>query len=84
LENLKLLVNNGISKNEANLRTVYDQYIGNREIAVLATELNSLKLVVKDKNNLHAKEEAFLCRAKIIVEGHQTLINSILVKTADE
>jgi|LauGreDrversion4_2_1035121.scaffolds.fasta_scaffold37765_3 hypothetical protein len=84
LANLQLLVNNGISKNEANLRTVYDQYIGNREIAVLATELNSLKLLDKDKTALHAKEEAFLCRAKIITEGHQTLINSILVKTADE
>lgn len=43
INNLKLLMNNGIGKNEASLKAVYDQYIGNREITALTTELNSIK-----------------------------------------
>jgi hypothetical protein len=43
ITNLKLLMNNGIGKNEASLKAVYDQYIGNREITLLTTELNSIK-----------------------------------------
>jgi hypothetical protein len=43
ITNLKLLINNGIGKNEASLKAVYDQYIGNREITLLTTELNSIK-----------------------------------------
>lgn len=43
INNLKLLMNNGIGKNEASLKAVYDQYIGNREITLLTTELNSIK-----------------------------------------
>jgi hypothetical protein len=44
INNLKLLMNNGIVKNEASLKAVYDQYIGNREITALTTELNSIKM----------------------------------------
>ena len=43
ITNLKLLMNNGIEKNEASLKAVYDQYIGNREITLLTTELNSIQ-----------------------------------------
>jgi hypothetical protein len=42
ITNLKLLMNNGIGKNEASLKAIYDQYIGNREITLLTTELNSI------------------------------------------
>ena len=84
LVNLKLLVNNGISVNEASLKSIYDQYIGNREITLLTTDLNSLKLETSFANAERSKEEGFLCRIKIIIEGHQKIIDSILEKRADE
>jgi len=84
LANLKLLANNGIGKNEASLKAVYDQYIGNREIALLLSDLNSLKLESSNDANLHAKEEPLLCRVKTIIDGHQTLIDSILEKKSNE
>ena len=44
ITNLKLLVNNGIGKNEASLKAIYDQYIGNREITLLTTDLNLINI----------------------------------------
>lgn len=84
LSNLKLLVNNGISKNEASLKAVYDQYIGNREVTLLATDINSLKMEKANADILHGQEIALICRAKVIINGHQTLIDRILEKGADE
>lgn len=84
LTNLKLLVNNGISKNEASLKAVYDQYIGNREVTLLATDMNSLKIEKANADALHKQEIALICRAKVIIEGHQTLIDRILEKGSDE
>lgn len=84
LSNLKLLVNNGISKNEASLKAVYDQYIGNREVTLLATDINSLKMEKANADVLHGQEIALICRAKVIINGHQTLIDRILEKGADE
>ncbi len=84
LSNLKLLVNNGISKNEASLKAVYDQYIGNREVSLLATDMNSLKIEKANADALHKQEIAIICRAKVIIEGHQTLIDRILEKGSDE
>ena len=84
LTNLKLLVNNGISKNEASLKAVYDQYIGNREVTLLATDMNSLKIEKANADTLHKQEIALICRAKVIIEGHQTLIDRILEKGSDE
>jgi hypothetical protein len=84
LVNLKLLVNNGISVNEASLKSIYDQYIGNREITLLANELNLLTFDSASSEENRSKEEGFLCRAKIIIEGHQKIIDSILEKKADE
>lgn len=84
LANLKLLANNGIGKNEASLKAVYDQYIGNREIALLLSDLNSLKFESSNDASLHAKEEPLLCRVKTIIDGHQTLIDSILEKKSNE
>jgi hypothetical protein len=83
LTNLKLLVNNGISKNEASLKAVYDQYIGNREVTLLATDMNSLKIEKANADTLHKQEIALICRAKVIIEGHQTLIDRILEKGSD-
>ena len=84
LSNLKLLVNNGISKNEASLKAVYDQYIGNREVTLLATDMNSLKMEKANADVLHGQEIVLICRAKVIINGHQTLIDRILEKGADE
>lgn len=84
LTNLKLLVNNGISKNEASLKAVYDQYIGNREVTLLATDMNSLKIEKANADALHKQEIALICRAKVIIDGHQTLIDRILEKGSDE
>jgi hypothetical protein len=83
LSNLKLLVNNGISKNEASLKAVYDQYIGNREVSLLATDMNSLKIEKANADALHKQEIGLICRAKVIIEGHQTLIDRILEKGSD-
>ena len=84
LINLKLLVNSGISLNEASLKSIYDQYIGNREIALLTNDLNLMTLETSSADAERAKEEEFLCRAKIIIEGHQKIIDSILERRADE
>ena len=84
LANLKLLANNGIGKNEASFKAVYDQYIGNREIALLISDLNSLKFESSNDASLHAKEEPLLCRVKTIIDGHQPLIDSILEKKSNE
>jgi hypothetical protein len=83
LFNLKLLVNNGISKNEASLKAVYDQYIGNREVSLLATDMNSLNIEKSNADVLHKQENALICRAKVIIDGHQTLIDRILEKGSD-
>ena len=83
LFNLKLLVNNGISKNEASLKAVYDQYIGNREVSLLATDMNSLNIEKANADVLHKQENALICRAKVIIDGHQTLIDRILEKGSD-
>jgi hypothetical protein len=83
LSNLKLLVNNGISKNEASLKAVYDQYIGNREVMLLVTDLNSLKMEKANADALHKQEIALICRSKVIIDGHQTLIDRILEKGSD-
>ena len=84
LSNLKMLVNNGISKNEASLKAVYEQYIGNREVTLLATDINSLKMEKPNANALHGQEIALICRIKVIINGHQTLIDRILEKGSDE
>jgi hypothetical protein len=76
-------VNNGISKNEASLKAVYDQYIGNREVMLLVTDINSLKMEKANADILHKQEIALICRSKVIIDGHQTLIDRILEKGSD-
>lgn len=84
LVNLKLLVNSGINANETSLKLAYDQYIGNREVTLLGNELNLLKFDSAYTEENRSKEEGFLCRVKIIIEGHQKIIDSILEKRSDE
>jgi hypothetical protein len=77
LANLKLLVNNGVSKNELDLKEVYDKYIGNKAVQVLVSDLNSLNLV-KAPDNVADLETTFLSRTKGIVDAHQKIIDNIL------
>ena len=77
LANLKLLVNNGVSKNELDLKEVYDKYIGNKAVQVLVSDLNSLNLV-KAPDNVADLETTFLSRTKAIVDAHQKIIDNIL------
>ena len=77
LANLKLLVNNGVSKNELDLKEVYDKYIGNKAVPVLVSDLNSLNLV-RVPDNLADLETTFLSRTKAIVDAHQKIIDKIL------
>ena len=77
LANLKLLVNNGVSKNELDLKEVYDKYIGNKAVLVLVSDLNSLNLV-RVPDNLADLETTFLSRTKAIVDAHQKIIDKIL------
>jgi hypothetical protein len=77
LANLKLLVNNGVSKNELDLKEVYDKYIGNKAVAVLVSDMNSLNLV-KVPDNVADLETIFLFRTKAIVDAHQKIIDKIL------
>jgi len=44
LMNLKLLINNGIYKNEMDLKEMYDKYIGNKAIQVLTSDINSVNM----------------------------------------
>ena len=77
LANLKLLVNNGVSKNELDLKEVYDKYIGNKAVPVLVSDMNSLNLV-KVPENVADLETTFLTRTKAIVDAHQKIIDKIL------
>jgi hypothetical protein len=77
LANLKLLVNNGVSKNELDLKEVYDKYIGNKAVPVLVSDMNSLNLV-RVPDNIADLETTFLSRTKAIVDAHQKIIDKIL------
>lgn len=77
LANLKLLVNNGVSKNELDLKEVYDKYIGNKTVQVLVSDINSLN-IVKVPENVAQLDTTFLARTKAIVDAHQNIIDKIL------
>lgn len=83
LMNLKLLINNGIYKNELELKEIYDKYIGNKAIPVLASDINSVNMN-SDSLNIGSLESSFLTRSKNIVAGHQTIIDQILENKSKE
>jgi hypothetical protein len=76
LTNLKLLINNGIYKNELDLKDIYDKYIGNKAVQILASDINSLNM--GSSVDVSANETAFLERCRQIVDAHQKLIDKIL------
>ena len=77
LANLKLLVNNGVTKNELDLKEVYDKNIGNKAEQVLVSDMNSLN-IVKVPENVAQLDTRFLTRTKAIVDAHQKIIDKIL------
>jgi len=84
LMNLKLLINNGIYKNELDLKEMYNKYIGNRAIQVLASDINSINMNSSSDLSIESLESSFLTRCKSIVAGHQTIIDQIIENQSKE
>jgi hypothetical protein len=84
LMNLKLLINNGIYKNELDLKEMYDKYIGNKAIQVLTSDINSVNMNSNSNENIGSLESSFLIRCKNIVAAHQTIIDQILENKSKE
>ena len=82
LANLKLLINNGVYKNELDLKEIYDKYIGNKAVQVLASDINSLNMESLD--NTSQTETTYLTRTKSVVDGHQKIIDKILENKSKE
>ena len=83
LMNLKLLINNGIYKNEMDLRELYDKYMGNKAIQVLTSDINSVNMDSR-MQNIGTLETSFLSRCQSIVDGHQKIIDKILENKSKE
>jgi hypothetical protein len=74
LNNIKLLLNNGIFKNETDLKQY--EYTGTKTIGALVSEVNSLNLENPSSiTDLDKKEEDFIKRAKVITDEHQKIID---------
>jgi len=97
LSNLRLLINNGIYKNELDIKDLNDKYIGNKAVQLLASDINSLNMegspggtegsTAREQSSLEevrANETAFLKRAQTIVDAHQKLIDKILESKSKE
>ena len=80
LANLKLLINNGVYKNELDLKETYDKYIGNKAVQLLASDINSLNLESAEPH----METTYLTRTKSVVDGHQKIIDKILENKSKE
>jgi hypothetical protein len=83
LMNLKLLINNGIYKNEMDLRELYDKYMGNKAIQVITSDINSVNMDSR-MQDIGTLETSFLSRCQSIVDGHQKIIDKILENKSKE
>ena len=84
LMNLKLLINNGIYKNEMDLNELYDKYIGNKAVQLLVSDINSVNMDTGSTPDIGSLETQFLTRCKSIVDGHQKIIDKILENKSKE
>jgi hypothetical protein len=84
LENLKLLINNGIYTNEINLKEIYNQYIGNKSIQVLTSDINSVNMESTNTADIGSLETSFLKRCQSIVAAHQIVIDKLLENKSKE
>jgi hypothetical protein len=84
LANLRLLINNGIYKNELDIKDLNDKYIGNKGVQLLASDINSVNMESSPMEEVIANETAFLKRARTIVDAHQKLIDKMLESKSKE
>ncbi len=84
LMNLKLLINNGIYKNEIDLKDMYDKYIGNKSVQLLTSEINSINMDSGSNPNIGSLETTILVKTKSIVDGHQKIIDKLLEIKSNE
>ena len=74
IKNIKLLLNNGIFKNETDLKEY--EYIGNKAVNALVSEINNLNLENPSSiSNINKKENDYMNRTRNIIEEHQKIIN---------
>ena len=84
LMNLKLLINNGVYKNEMDLNELYDKYIGNKAVQLLVSDINSVNMDTGSIPDIGSLETQYLTRCKSIVDGHQKIIDKILENKSKE
>lgn len=74
LKNIKLLLNNGVFKNETDLKGY--EYIGNKAVNTLVSEVNNLNMESPDSIlEIDKKEIEYINRSRGIIEEHQKIID---------
>ena len=81
LKNIKLLLNNGVFKNETDLKEY--EYFGNKAVNALISEVNSLNMEAPASiADINTKEIDYVNRSRSIVEEHQKIIDLELKRRA--
>jgi hypothetical protein len=81
LKNIKLLLNNGIFKNETDLREY--EYFGNKAVNTLVSEVNNLNMENPASiTDINKKEIDYVNRSRSIVWEHQKIIDLELKRRA--
>jgi hypothetical protein len=73
LKNIKLLLNNGVFKNETDLKSY--EYMGNKDVSKVVSDINNLNLENPSSINTDKLEEEFVKRTRAIIEEHQKIID---------
>ena len=81
LKNIKLLLNNGVFKNETDLKDY--EYFGNKAINTLVSEVNNLNLESPAFiTDIDKKEVDYANRTREIIEEHNKIIDLELKRRA--
>jgi hypothetical protein len=81
LKNIKLLLNNGVFKNETDLKDY--EYFGNKAINTLVSEVNNLNLESPTSiSDIDKKEVDYTNRTREIIEEHKKIIDLELKRRA--
>jgi hypothetical protein len=81
LKNIKLLLNNGVFKNETDLKEY--EYFGNKIVNTLVSEVNSLNMETPTSiTDIDKKEIDYVNRSRSIVLEHQKIIDLELKRRA--
>jgi hypothetical protein len=73
LKNIKLLLNNGVFKNETDLKSY--EYMGNKDVSKVVSDINNLNLENPSSINTDKLEEEFVKRTQAIIEEHRKIID---------